>query len=77
MRINLKIACLKNLKTQRRVAALANVVENRFSEIVQGWIDPTPEERARIAAVLGVDDTEDLFEVESSDPTLDTRGARR
>src|SRR5687767_9120707 len=55
MRLDLKIAILRSGKSQRRVAADAGLTENRLSEIVRGWIHPSDDERARIAAVLDAD----------------------
>lgn len=62
-RLQLKFAILAAGKTQRRVAADSGITENRFSEIVCGWIDPTADERTRIAAVLNAS-PERLFSTE-------------
>ena len=51
--MRLKIAIVAARTTQRRVAADSGITENRFSEIVCGWISPSDEEKRRIAAALG------------------------
>ena len=53
MRLGLKVAVLQRRLSQRQVAQLAGIPENRFSTIVNGWTEPTAAERARLASVLG------------------------
>lgn len=48
-RVALKVAILAAGLSQRRVAHVCGIPENRFSEIVCGWLDPT---RAEVAAIL-------------------------
>ncbi len=50
--LGLKVAILENGKTQRQVAAEAEIPETRLSSIVRGWATPTEEERSRLAKVL-------------------------
>jgi hypothetical protein len=75
MRLNLKTALLRAGMSQRRAALCCGIPENRFSEIVCGWTEPRPEERARIAAFLN-STTDDLFDVRRT-PAVEARGARR
>jgi hypothetical protein len=74
MRVNLKTAILRAGTSQRRAALCCGIPENRFSEIVCGWIEPKSEERARIAAFLNISTTDDLFNVEN---ITETRSGRR
>ena len=53
MRVRLKVACIESGKTQRQIAAESKIPENRFSEIVRGWVEPTADERAVLARVIG------------------------
>lgn len=78
MRFNLKTAILRAGTSQRRVSVVCGIPENRFSEIVCGWADPRPEERARIAGFLNVPatDTDSLFAVEQLGAAFETRGRR-
>ena len=66
MRVNLKIAILVSGRTQRQLAAVCEIPENRFSSIVNGWTDPRDAERGAIAAVLGRP-IEELFERQVSE----------
>ena len=77
MRINLKTAILRAGASQRRAAVCCDIPENRFSEIVCGWVDPRPEERARIAAFLNISTTDNLFDVEERRGFAEVRSARR
>lgn len=73
MRWTLKYFCLRSHKSQKRVARDSELLtENRFSEIVNAWIDPSPEERAAICRALGVSeqDVPDLFDVERNDDAM-------
>lgn len=76
MRWKLKIACLRAAKSQRRVAAESGIVENRFSEIVNAWITPSPAERAAILRALNATEDDGLFEVEPDDIPHATAEAR-
>lgn len=53
MRENLKIAIIRDGRTQRQVAAKCGISENRFSAIVRGWFNPREDEQKRIARALG------------------------
>lgn len=52
-RLQLKLAIVASGKSQRRVASDSGITENRLSEIVCGWVAPTPAERSRIASAVG------------------------
>jgi hypothetical protein len=53
MRVALKAAIFATGHSQRQVAAAAGVPENKLSEIVRGWADPSPSEQQALARVLG------------------------
>lgn len=53
MILTLKLAFLEAGKTQRRVAAETKIPENKLSAFVQGWKEPTGDERVAIAHALG------------------------
>ena len=53
MRVALKVAIFASGNSQRQVAAAAGVPENKLSEIVRGWADPSPAERQALTQVLG------------------------
>ena len=74
MRLNLKTALLRAGASQRRAAVACDIPENRFSEIVCGWVNPRPAERTRIAAFLGISTTDDLF---TEEDVAARRSARR
>jgi transcriptional regulator with XRE-family HTH domain len=59
-RIKLKLAIVASGKSQRRIATDSQITENRISEIVCGWVEPTAVEQARIAAALNTT-TDELF----------------
>jgi hypothetical protein len=59
--VNLKIAILQLGLRQYDLAARLGISETRFSRILQGRIDPTPEERGQIATALGGDENQ-LFD---------------
>ena len=52
MRIQLKVAIYRAGTTQRRLAHQTDISENRLSQIVQGWVEPTPREQTAIAAAV-------------------------
>jgi hypothetical protein len=65
MRVALKAAIFASGNTQRQVAAAAGLPENKLSEIVRGWVDPTQAERAVLVRILGCSfDVFDLSTVE-------------
>ena len=61
IQFKLKLALLGAERTQRSLAKACDIPENRFSEIMRGWIDPRPDEQRAIAAALGKSVAE-LFE---------------
>jgi transcriptional regulator with XRE-family HTH domain len=53
MRMHLKLAILAAGKTQRQVAAETKLLsENRLSEIVRGWVQPSDAEKKALAQSL-------------------------
>jgi hypothetical protein len=52
VRLALKTAILQGGISQRETAVLEVMDPSRLSLIVNGWVNPTPGERARPAAVL-------------------------
>jgi hypothetical protein len=76
VRLNLKTAILRAGTSQRRAAVCCGIPENRFSEIVCGWVEPKPDEKARIAAFLNISTTDALFDVEDVHGS-EARSARR
>jgi len=68
VRFNLKTAFIRSGASQRRAAVVCGIPENRLSEIVQGLTNPRPDEKARIAACLGVAMTEidELFAIDTT-----------
>jgi ribosome-binding protein aMBF1 (putative translation factor) len=54
----LKLALLEHGESQYAVARRLGVSETRLSRIVQGRLAPTPEERARLAEMLELDQDE-------------------
>jgi hypothetical protein len=73
MRKYLKLAIVESGRSQRSIAAETRIAENRLSSIVNGWIAPTPDERAALQRVLGVG----LEAFTSNSPELETRSFRR
>jgi transcriptional regulator with XRE-family HTH domain len=53
LRAALKFHLYRAGLTQRQLARRVGMHENRLSSIIQGWMDPRPEERQAIAAALG------------------------
>ena len=53
MRPALKSVMFASGRSQRQIAARANIPENKLSEIVRGWADPTDAERAALIRELG------------------------
>jgi transcriptional regulator with XRE-family HTH domain len=59
MNVTLKLAILSSpLRTQIRLGASAGIGEARVSRIVNGWSQPTDDERKRIAEALNRDAAE-------------------
>ena len=54
MRIALKTAILATCGSQRAVAAITRIPENRLSSIVRGWVEPRPHERLALQHCLGI-----------------------
>jgi transcriptional regulator with XRE-family HTH domain len=52
VRIPLKVAIVAKGYSQRELARDADISEQRISEIVRGWTNPTPAERDRLATLL-------------------------
>lgn len=52
MRVGLKAAIMARGWTQRHFSRVAEIPENRVSELVRGWVEPTDAERVRIARLL-------------------------
>jgi transcriptional regulator with XRE-family HTH domain len=72
MRLVLKTTILQRGLSQRETSQLAHIHENRLSSIIRGWIEPSPEERKKLAAVLR--QSEDvLFDTNTS---IEIRSAR-
>jgi plasmid maintenance system antidote protein VapI len=53
MRVGLKAAIMARGLTQRQFSRLAETPENRISELIRGWTEPTTDERVRFARLLG------------------------
>ena len=60
LNVRLKLAMFESRKKQKRIAKLARIAETQLSHIVRGRREATPQERARLAAVLGKPES-DLF----------------
>lgn len=54
MRLALKIAIVSSGRTQRQLASVIGMNENRFSDIVQDVTNPRDDEREAISTALGV-----------------------
>lgn len=61
MNLTLRLAILRSVRTQSRLAAMTGIPEPRVSRIVNGWQQPTTAERMSIAAAVGVA-AESLFD---------------
>jgi transcriptional regulator with XRE-family HTH domain len=53
LNVRLKLAMFESRKKQKRIAKLARIAETQLSHIVRGRRTATPEERKRLAEVLG------------------------
>lgn len=65
MNLNLRVAILRSLRTQTRLAHVTGIPEWRLSRIVNGWQEPTPAEQQLIANAVGVQ-REPLFAASDS-----------
>lgn len=63
MRVGLKAAIMARGLTQRQFSKISDIPENRISELIRGWTDPTPAERARVSKLLNVS-ADSLFATE-------------
>jgi DNA-binding XRE family transcriptional regulator len=52
MNVPLKLRILELGKRQIQIAREIDIPEPRFSKIVQGWVNPSPEVKQRIAKAL-------------------------
>jgi transcriptional regulator with XRE-family HTH domain len=52
MRVGLKAAIMARGFTQRQFSRLSNIPENRVSELIRGWTDPTEAERSLLGKLL-------------------------
>jgi transcriptional regulator with XRE-family HTH domain len=52
MLFGLKGAILQRGLTQRETSRLSNIGENRLSSIINGWTQPTADERQKLTSVL-------------------------
>jgi transcriptional regulator with XRE-family HTH domain len=65
VRLGLKGGILKRGFKQREISRAILIPENRLSSIVNGWTDPTADERRKLAALLRLTEHE-LFDEGSS-----------
>ena len=65
VRLGLKAAFLQRGLSQRETSRLTSIPENRLSTIVNGWSDPTADERRKLASVLKQTE-QALFDTEAS-----------
>jgi len=72
VRLGLKAAIMARGYTQRQFSRLADIPENRISELVRGVTDPRPAERVRVATLLN-QDADVLF---GSDAQIEIRSTR-
>ena len=78
MRLTLKFAILAAGKSQRQIGAECFIPENRLSDIVRGWREPRPDERARLARALGCSEDRLFTNVtETSSPNERRKGESR
>ena len=52
---NLRSAIIERYRTQLAFAAAVGISPTRLNRIINGWLEPTPVERARLAELLGVE----------------------
>lgn len=72
MRVGLKAAIMARGLTQRQFSRVAEIPENRVSELIRGWADPTSDERTRVARLLNLP-AETLF---AEDARIEIRSGR-
>jgi transcriptional regulator with XRE-family HTH domain len=58
MREALKLVIIRSGRPQFEIAAIAGMSESRLSRIVTGRVEPTAEERAKLASALSVSEDE-------------------
>ena len=66
MNLELKLALIRNYGSQIKAAKPLRIDESKLSRLIQGHRDPTPQERERLTAALGVD----YFSEESRGPQV-------
>ena len=66
MNLRLKIALFKQGVRQIEVSKGVNLDPSKFSKIVNGWLEPKPEERKAIADFLGKPENE-IFPIKDDD----------
>lgn len=74
MNLTLRIAILKSVRTQTRLASATGIPEPRLSRIVNGWQQATPGEQAAISQALGID-ANTLFQSSAEMNTLQAGAA--
>jgi len=74
MRLGLKAAILARGMSQRQFARLANSNQNRVSSLIQGWVQPSPQERERFAQLLN--QSVDALFADDVDVRLERRSTR-
>jgi transcriptional regulator with XRE-family HTH domain len=72
MRLGLKAALLQRNLSQRELGRISNIPENKLSSIINGWTEPSGDERRRLAAALHQSEAT-LFDAGAS---IEIRGAR-
>jgi len=65
MLFGFKAALLQRELSQRGLGRLSGVPENRISSIINGWVNPTSDERRRLATALHKSEDE-LFDTNAS-----------
>jgi len=63
-RVELKTAIVEKFWSQSDFARATNLQESRVSKILNGRIDPSPEEKRRLPAALGEDIIQRVFKGE-------------
>lgn len=74
MRVGLKAAIMARGLSQRQFARLVNSTDNRISSLIQGWAQPSPQERDRFAQLLN--QPSDVLFGDDVDVRLECRSAR-
>jgi len=73
VRVGLKAAIMARGLTQRQFSRLSDTPENRISELIRGWTEPTADERVRFSRLLN-QSAEALF---ADDVRIEIRSAAR